>query len=199
MISDARTYLEMARQIGEAGQLERQLLWLEAMIAKSAKDWDKVRQILERYVEEFKVAGAHYEDPYVCEELAWARIQQARRTTPKGNLPLDPSVYAKKYYDIALSLLHSAVTRSKTVDPQLRNDYWRIVSRLMQVNAYVGRNEVLDGYLDIHKFINESQQRIRKEAPDKWPQLKKLWLEALEKLKKNPAEFIKPDDEALGK
>ena len=192
LVSDAREYIEKAKQVGGGeAELGRELLWLEIKIAKSAENWAKVLELGNRYVSRYKVGGDHYEDPYVCIELGWATIKLDRVRQPRGTLPLKACFDANKFYGHALYLFDAFLRRGEKVEPQVRRDYWIAALRLMQVKSHIGRNDEKDGYNDIHKFVNENQERIRTQT-DLWPYFEKLWLEALKALGRDPSEYLRP-------
>ena len=197
LISDARHYVEIAKQVGGgASNLGRELLYMEAKIAYSAQDWAAAVKTFQGYVDEYKVEGVHYEDPFVCRDLAWSILKLARQTHPKPNpLPLDKLKEAEKFYDHAFFLIHSLLNNRRVPGQQADQDmvrqYWRIALRLQHVRVYSARaGGGAEAYIDIHKFVNENQKRIRTES-QLWASFLKVWQIALKALEKDPAEYIK--------
>ena len=191
-VSDARDYIEMAKAVGGSGDLQRVLIWMEMGIAKSAEQWGKVIDLGNKYVEQYRVDGDNYEDPFVCRELGWATLRKARQKRRTGTLPLDACMNAEKFYNHALYLLDGLMkkgTPENPVDSSVRREYWLVALRLMQVKSHLGRNDDPDGYNDIHKFCNENRQRVKKYSSKLWTRFEKLWIEALKALDRDPADF----------
>ena len=196
LISDARRYVEKAKEIGGgASKLGRELLLMEGQIAMSGQDWKTAYNIFQRYVKEYEVKGANYEDPFVCRDLAWATIKLARQAHPKPKLlPLDKLKEAETYYGHAFFLLNNLITNSRVpgqnTDQSLVRDYWQIALRLQQVRYSAGRSGDAESYNEIHKFVNENQARIRGQS-ELWSQFLKYWRYALKEMGKDPGEYIK--------
>ncbi len=196
LVSDAKRFVEKAKKIGGgANKLGRELLLMEGQIAMSGEDWKGAYEIFTRYVDEFEVKGANYEDPFVCRDLGWATIKLARQAHPKpAALPLDMLLEAEKYYGHSFYLLNNFLTNTrapgKEPDAALVKDYWAIALRLQQVRISAGRAGNKEAYNDIHKFVNEYQGRIRKQS-DLWAKFLTYWKYALKQMGKDPQEFIK--------
>ena len=188
LTSEAKRYVEKAKKIGGgASKLGRELLLMEGQIAMSGKDWKAAISILARYVKEYEVKGANYEDPYVCKDLAWATIMLARQIHPKPKpLPLDKLKLAEQYYGHAFFLLHNLLNTRRVPnqkpDPVLVRDYWEIALLLQRVRYSAGKVGDAEAFGEIHKFVNENQGRIRKES-ELWSQFLKYWELALNKMK----------------
>ena len=204
LVSDARYYVKKAKQVaGKQGEnkLERELVYMEGKIAYSAQDWKTAVETFQRYVDVYKVDGVHYEDPFVCRDLAWAILKLARRNNPKPKaLPVGKLRESEKFYNHAFFLIHSLLNNRRTPgqkpDQELTRQYWMIALRLQHVRVYLaragaGHKEIeVTAYTDIHKFVNENQKRIRTES-QLWSGFLKVWKIALEKLKLNEADHIK--------
>ena len=201
LISDAKRYVEKAKKIGGgASKLGRELLLMEGQIAMSGKDWKAAIAIFQGYVKEYEVKGVNYEDPFVCKDLAWATIMLARQVHPRPKpLPLDKLKLAERYYGHAFFLLHNLrnVRRSpdQKPDPDLVRDYWKIALLQQRVRHSAGRVGDAEAFGDIHKFVNENRDRIEEESPELWPQFRKYWEYALNRMKAagqidNPEKFL---------
>ena len=198
LISDARYYVKKAKQVASRGEnkLDRELVYMEGKIAYSAQDWKTAVATFQRYVDVYKVDGVHYEDPFVCRDLAWSVLKLARQNHPKpAALPLPPLRRSEELYNHAFFLIHNLLnnrrTPGKKPDAELTRQYWRIALRLQHVRVYLARAGAgEDAYTDIHKFVNENQKRIRTES-QLWGSFLKVWGEALDKLGKNKSDYIK--------
>lgn len=201
LTSDAKRYVEKAKKIGGgASKLGRELLLMEGQIAMSGKDWKAAIAIFQRYVKEYEVKGANYEDPFVCKDLAWATIMLARQIHPKPRpLPLDKLKLAEQYYGHAFFLLHNLINTRRVPnqepDPALVRDYWKIALLLQKVRYSAGKVGDAEAFGEIHKFVNENQARIRAES-ELWSQFLKYWKYALNKMKDagqidDPEKFLK--------
>ena len=204
LVSDARHYVKKAKQVaGKQGEnkLERELVYMEGKLAYSAQDWKTAAETFQRYVDVYKVDGIHYEDPFVCRDLAWSILKLARQNNPKPEqLPIDKLRHSEELYNHAFFLIHNLLNNRRTPGQkpgqELTRQYWLIALRLQHVRVYMARAGAGDkeiestAYTDIHKFVNENQKRIRTES-QLWGSFLKVWKIALEKLGENEAKFIK--------
>ena len=196
LVSEAKRFVEKAKKIGGgASKLGRELLLMEGDIAMNSQDWKGAYDIFSRYVEDYKVAGANYEDPFVCRDLGAATLKMARQSHPKpAKLPLDMLLEAEKYYGHSFYLLTNYFNNTRAPgqkpDASLVKDYWVIGLRLQLVRIHAGNAGNEEAFNDIHKFVNEYQVRIREQS-DLWSKFLTYWKYALKKMGKDPGEFIK--------
>ncbi len=191
LITDARRYVDVAKNIesAEAGDLERQLVFVDAKIALASKDYDGAIVSLLKYVKEYEVRGAEPEDAYVAQMLGKASIARAK-VRGKGKVGSGTLQKAEKYYGHAARLLKARVAQPKPpAPPSVVRDYWRTAYRYLEVKGALARRGDQDAYEEINMFCNENRYRI--EASGFGKSFLKIWNRAREKIGKKPIVFSK--------
>ena len=132
-VEAAQKFIDDAKKLPADEGLDRQQLYLEALILGQKRDYPAVIKMLKEYVDRFGGRGTHYEDPYVWQRLALAYYKVDGKVKKPANL-----VEADRAYDNARSILHSAVKVEKDTNSQIHRQYWRWCYEWMQIKFVLG-------------------------------------------------------------
>ena len=190
--TEAQRFIEIAKKLPseDAGDLARQLLFLDAKIAMRAGDYAATLRNVEKYKEEYTIQGEHFEDALMAQMYAEARIKLSQQKSEKKRPSTSALNAAAEHFSYALNLRSTLVEGAKsTASRSLVDRYWKMAYRFLQVHNALGGRGSLDSYNTVHIFCNERYHLIRKTRFRK--AFEKQWTKALRALDLDPSKYIK--------